>query len=237
MAKPDGMYKCPACRGEGRVEVTEGKDTDWSSSVSTIVDCSKCGGSGALRYVDGMPYDEYLARKNARERASLEYYDSCFPSSTLIATPYGQVPIGELSVGDIVLSSQDGTLVGRLITRTLVHGASPLVRVELESGNTLICTANHSFLTDKGWLALTKIRSGDSIMQADGRPSCVKSIAETGTMEPVFNLYTQGEHNFIADGCVAHNFTHFRKLRTLLHNAFFDGLRGHQPQSVKLSTD
>jgi hypothetical protein len=44
----------------------------------------------------------------------------------------------------------------------------------------------------------------------------------TEPAEPVYNIHTTGEHNFIADGVVAHNFTEFRRLRTLFHRLFID---------------
>ncbi len=53
----------------------------------------------------------------------------------------------------------------------------------------------------------------------------VRSVAKivlTNTYEPVFNLYTEGEHTFIADGSVVHNFSYFRTLRTVFHQLFID---------------
>ncbi len=152
----------------------------------------------------------------------------CFPCSALIETPRGQIPIGDLSEGETVLSYSNNILVPRIITRKLTHGKASLVRVNFEvEGNFLHSTINHSFLTDRGWVSVKKLRPGDSIVRVrtsgneDGR---IKSIIPTGTRDPVFNLYTQGEHNFIVDGCVAHNFTHFRILRTAIHRMIFDGL-------------
>lgn len=147
---------------------------------------------------------------------------NCFPYSTLIETPTCQTQIGNLSEGQMILSySKNGVLVPRRITRKLVHEATPLVKVTFESeDSTLVCTANHSFKTDKGYQALHDLRPGDFITRVVSSETvlhCIKSITPTGTIEPVFNLYTQGEHNFIADGCVAHNFTHFRMLRVVLH--------------------
>lgn len=150
---------------------------------------------------------------------------SCFPFSASISTPSSEVPIGETYVGQIILSRRnDGVLVPRPIARKLVHGLAPLVKVEFTSGKSFKCVNIHSFLTDKGWLAVEEMHPGYKIVQdfpSDGQ-GIIKSITPTGTMEPVFNLYTQGEHNFIVNGCVAHNFTHFRTLRTILYRMFFD---------------
>ncbi len=152
----------------------------------------------------------------------------CFPYSALVETPYGRVPIGDLSEGEMVLSYNKGILVPRLITRKLVHVEGALVQINFDAeGNSLLCTVRHSFLTNRGWLEVKKIKPGDKIVRVNAsslKQSCFKSIVSTGKVEPVFNLYTQAEHNFIVDGCVAHNFTHFRPARVVLHRLFFDSL-------------
>jgi hypothetical protein len=52
----------------------------------------------------------------------------------------------------------------------------------------------------------------------------VAAVVPTLKVEPVYNLYTEGEHNFVVEGVPVHNFTHFPALRTLLHRALFDRL-------------
>ncbi len=151
----------------------------------------------------------------------------CFPYSALIETPSGKIPIGDLRVGQMVLSySNTGILVPRRITRKLSYGPASIVRVEFTPNKThLNCTESHSFLTGRGWLAVKKLHSGDSIFQAKTSrisPIQIRRITSTGKMEPVFNLYTEGEHNFIADDCIAHNFTFLRVFRMALHRIFFD---------------
>lgn len=163
----------------------------------------------------------------------LDYYrangkSACFPCATLISTPQGKIKIGDLSVGQMVWSFQNRGMVKRAITKKLVHGEAKIMAVEFGDGEARIhCTTNHSFLTTKGYLALQKIVVGDSIvyMDANGNEGLrrVTSITDTKTREPVFNLYTQGEHNFIVDGYVAHNFTRFRAFRTAFHRLFLDG--------------
>lgn len=152
----------------------------------------------------------------------------CFQYSALINTPQGKIKIGDLSVGQMVWSFQNGGMVKRAITKKLVYGNAKIMAVEFGEGESQIrCTASHSFLTDKGYLELSKIVAGDSIvyMDANGNEGLrrVTGITDTKTREPVFNLYTQGEHNFIVDGYVAHNFTRFRALRIVFHRLFLDG--------------
>ncbi len=154
--------------------------------------------------------------------------EKCFPYSALINTPQGKVKIGDTTVGQTVWSYHEGILVKRAITTKLVFGSSKIMQIDFEGNVSPIrCAPVHSFLTSKGYLALPKIVAGDSIvyMDANGfkRHRRVTSITDTKTREPVFNLYTQGEHNFIVDGYVAHNFTRFRAIRTAFHRLFLDG--------------
>lgn len=153
---------------------------------------------------------------------------SCFPHTALIDTPQGKVKIGDLTVGQMVWSFQGGNRVKSVITKKLVHDNAKISAIEFGNNETQVrCTVNHSFLTNRGYLALSKIVVGDSIVHVDagGVKSLqrVTGITDTKTWEPVFNLYTQGEHNFIVDGYVAHNFTRFRAIRTIFHRLFLDG--------------
>jgi hypothetical protein len=154
-------------------------------------------------------------------------YSGCFPASALVETPSGKVPIGNLKKYDLVLSIKDGVLVPRRITHKLAYRAAPVIRVAFcDGGESLTATATHSFLTPTGWRRLDKLMRGDIIIRASAAGSIkagyIREIGVTDSVEPVFNLYTEREHNFIANGCVAHNFTHLRQLRTFLHNIFFD---------------
>lgn len=139
----------------------------------------------------------------------------------------------------MVLSYSNGIMVPRLITRKLAYGKAALVKINFEAeGNSLLCTTSHSFLTERGWLAIKEVNPGDKIMRVNAASldQCrVKSIVPTGTREPVFNLYTQTEHNFIVDGCVAHNFTHFRFARVILHRLLFDKVKGGKGVSFELN--
>ncbi len=157
-------------------------------------------------------------------KSNEEFYKrhpNCFPFRTLIDTPSGQVKIGELVEGQLVLSYDAGTLVPRIITQKRVLGPTQIIRVEFSSGHKLFATNHHTFLTEQGWKKLSCFRPGDVIVRADGlKPVVTRLVAQKE--EFVFNIYTAGEHNFIADGFVAHNFTVLRGLRTALHRLLVD---------------
>ncbi len=152
-------------------------------------------------------------------------YSGCFPASALVETPFGKITIGQLRKGDLVMSMKDGTLVERRITHKLMYAPKPLCQIVFESGATTVATASHSFLTPSGWRQLRSLKKGDVIEQVSAtvkHGAHIREIVPSNIVEPVFNLYTEYEHNFIVDGCIVHNFTYLRGLRTILHNILFD---------------
>lgn len=89
--------------------------------------------------------------------------DECFVKNTLIQTPRGLVPIQDIKSGDTVTGG-DGT-------ETIVRGAWSTVAAcnsifELVVGaETLYCTGNHPFLTDKGWVRADELVEGSAVVQ------------------------------------------------------------------------
>jgi len=157
----------------------------------------------------------------------------CFPLNARVLTPTGFVPIGQLAKGDLVMSrTKGGTLGARRITRVLDKEPAALVVAKFESGKcSPPSTLSHSFKTLRGWLSMEKLKKGDVLIRLDGE-DIVTEIVPFGNPEPVRNLYTEGEHNFIVAGYVVHNFTHFRQLRVALHKAFFDSVGGFDGVAV-----
>lgn len=182
------------------------------------------------KYSDGCPDTGHDSHRSGCENSMYGHGfnpkddggSSCFPSYTLIETPFGRTDIGSLRKGQTILSyNTDGLLVPRAITRKRVRGVAQVFRVDFEDGNRLFTTAHHSFLTEKGWKKLADMRAGEKLVKADTTTARIARFTRLGP-NPVFNIYTAGEHNFIADGIVAHNFTEFRALRTVLHQIFLD---------------
>jgi hypothetical protein len=86
----------------------------------------------------------------------------CASPDTPIATPDGDRPIAELSVGDLVYSVQGGATVAVPIARagsTPVRGHS-VVRVKLDSGATLEISAGHPTADGR---TFGDLRAGDAL--------------------------------------------------------------------------
>jgi hypothetical protein len=85
------------------------------------------------------------------------------------------------------------------------------------SSTPITTTRHHLFLTQRGWMQARRLRRGDELQTANSLRSQVVEVRKTEVLAPVHNLITEGEHTFIADGCIVHNFAYCRALRTWLH--------------------
>jgi hypothetical protein len=74
-------------------------------------------------------------------------------------------------------------------------------------------------------LPVDRLKAGDRLIGIGADNLEVERVYSTSETENVYNLITSGEHNFIVDGIVAHNFTFLREARCLLHHALFDSAR------------
>ncbi len=163
----------------------------------------------------------------------------CFPASTRVLTPSGWRYISAMVAGDQIVSFKCSSLTPRIqtVTKRLDHGIARLWELRTTAGSVPIrSTANHSYLTTRGWIQLQNLEAGDDLvgLNLDGSiKSKVISTSETSLFEPVFNLHTTGDHNFVAEGYIVHNFTRLRQLRVLWHTLFVDSLTiAYCPQAV-----
>lgn len=174
-----------------------------------IVDGSHAGGA-AVNQCEGV---NHLATREQK---------TCFPATARVLTPTGTKRIVDLKLGDLVTSYRpDGTTTIQPITRKLEHGSSPICCVALDDGTNLRVTSNHTVLTNRGWLRVNKLHQGDCVIQAHGNAG-VQKVSQLQIQEPVYNIYTAGEHTFVVDGVVVHNFTILRVFRTWLHQWLID---------------
>jgi len=78
----------------------------------------------------------------------------------LVATRRGRIPLGEVAVGDEVLTHR-----GRYRRVLAVHeqGVLPLLRVETFAGRVSRAAADHPYLTPRGWRRADELRRGDTL--------------------------------------------------------------------------
>lgn len=180
--------------------------------------------AGRSRKSERLADNEWRPR---RSPAPSPVASGCFVGSSLVWTPHGCRPIKEIAVGDSIYSWEPSTrsLVVRPVTRVLRHRAQPVWTLEL-AGNVdaIRTTACHTVFATTGWTRVDRLSVGDRIIHPGPESSGVeiKAILGPSGEEEVYNLHTLGEHNFIVQGIVAHNFTILRRTRTLLHRFFLD---------------
>lgn len=84
--------------------------------------------------------------------------DECFHKDTLITTPSGKIPIKDLKTGDKVINFCEKTKQYKEDTvvkvhKNLIHSKSEkMLELEFDNGIKTQVTANHKFLTNKGWV-------------------------------------------------------------------------------------
>jgi len=156
------------------------------------------------------------------EHSELKKPKGCFPGSALVTTPKGAKPIAELRAGQFVLSQgHDLKLIPRQILKVMIHPPEDCWRLTLSKGRQLRVTKNHTILTHKGGCKGSTLAVGDAVTTTNGASEITEIVCEPHP-EMVYNLHTSGEHTFIVEGVVAHNFTRLRVLRTFVHKLFVD---------------
>jgi hypothetical protein len=102
------------------------------------------------------------------------------------------------------------------------HQAERLVDIVYGNGRKCRTTLRHSFLTSRGWVTAGDLSQGDVLLSGDrGSPDSliVTAVEKSSDVVPVFNLITEPNYTFSADGLVAHTFTRARTVRVLLWTA------------------
>lgn len=95
-------------------------------------------------------------------RRILHASESCFVVGTQILTANGCKPIEEIQVGDLVMTRRGLRPVTRLYKRKY---EGELLKVCC-SGQEVICTPNHPFLTERGWQDAQNLRDGEQVVLA-----------------------------------------------------------------------
>ncbi len=240
-ASPHYWYRsiCPKCHGTGGVQSVVVKTID--RRTNSVVHSSKghwrgCRIHSRKANVEG---GKYASREAALATTSspITTSDGCFPAGTLIATPSGGIDIASMKVGDLVLAfdPRRSVLRSRRILDVRKHEKNTIWEMVFTDGNRLRTTASHSFCVSGTWKQARHIVASDCLnsIHASGRITTrqVASSFSTTEVEEVFNLIVDGDFSFVADGVMAHSFTHFRLLRMVgstIYTTFQGWIRAEQ---------
>ena len=232
-----GVGTCPYCQAEVRaedapVEEAPSAAPTWVAEARALMDAGKKiaaiklvrerTGVGLKEAKELVEADLVGAHDLPTRPAPKKSDQGCFPASARVDTPQGPVSIADLRPGDAVwaFTPGEGRALSR-VTRLLRHPPAALWVVASADGGRCTVTGNHRLLTSTGWCRVDRLQVGDRLIGADDL-SAVRSVGPCGRQEPVFNVYTAGDHTVMIDGFVAHNFTTLPALRTLWHRLMVD---------------
>ena len=119
----------------------------------------------------------------------------CFAGDTLVKTDKGYKPIQEVEDGDVVETLNEATGEHEWKVVEDIHMFQPtkqMVRLTLESGETIICSEDHEFYVDGKWVEAKDL-------------SIQKEFIEYN--EPLYDLSVEGNHNYVVtkSDIVVHN--------------------------------
>ncbi len=100
----------------------------------------------------------------------------------------------------------------RKVLRAIRSGIKPVWRLRTALGHEITATAEHPFMTVKGWRKLGQLKVGDHVATARSVPAAgadvswdkIAEIDAAGEQE-TYDLEIQGDHNFLANNFVVHN--------------------------------
>lgn len=139
---------------ESRIAITTDALEDGDLSDRKIRDMRK-----AICGIPCVQDKKYVGLKNyhgIKQKRMRLIADECFPAGTMVDTPRGQVCIETIKPGDFVVSATGINRVRQCSSRI----ATSLVRVKSKSGKEVVCTPDHPFLTQRGWIKACQLREG-----------------------------------------------------------------------------
>ncbi len=123
---------------------------------------------------------------------------ACFVAGTLISTPYGPVPVEQISVGDVVYAMDiDSDEVVEKSVLQLYGRVAQEVFVLNSGGQSIRVTSEHPFyVKDMEWVRVKDLAPDDLLRKKNGQFVPIESISiETGSRN-VYNFEVEDLHNY-----------------------------------------
>jgi len=102
--------------------------------------------------------DSVLSLAEFLDGVSTIIIDECLDGDTLVTTPTGKVAIKHLEVNDVIINLCEETNTYKEDVIVKVHknlsnsDSENMLELEFDNGSAIKVTANHKFLTNKGWV-------------------------------------------------------------------------------------
>lgn len=170
--------------------------------------------------------------KKVKRRGNLGYM-GCFTEDTLVATPDGDRPIADISIGDEVYTydEQTGEIIIGTVSGTFTRTADAIIELTIadEDGTTyeILGTADHPFYVpaENGYIELGELNQGNVLQTFDGTLAIVQELDVLAGPFEVYNFEVEGTHNYFVasvDGgplTLVHNMCGPRWTRKMLSTA------------------
>jgi len=86
---------------------------------------------------------------------------NCMPAGELVLTSRGYLPVEKVEVGDYVITHEGRV---RAVEEFICNGFKPILQVQTSTGLFLRTTANHQYLTLRGWVSAGRLVIGDEVL-------------------------------------------------------------------------
>ena len=130
----------------------------------------------------------------------------CFVADTPVSTPYGDVAIQDIKVGDIVYSYDEEWNSCKLgeVEKTFSSEAREVVLIQTEHGM-YRCTRNHRWYTSYGWKIAIDLDIDDEILMVNGTFTKITSVSIGLGIYHVYNFSVTKYHTYYVGGHLVHN--------------------------------
>ena len=204
-------YKtCPACNGSGNPSIA-------GVQKGSAQGCMTCNGSGSIYYTGTA--DE----------------GGCFTGDTRVKTPNGWKTIRDFSTNDSVMSiDHKGLLQERKVIKVKRVEDCHVFEV-LTTNGVINVTLGHAIqLSDGTWKRISQLKIGDRInfLNEDGGISQHDIISKRRKkMCVVYNLVVEEDFNFLVEGCIAHSFSYFKKIKSFYYTHLYSMMKSSSEET------
>ena len=124
--------------------------------------------------------------------------NACFTTDTLVTTADNQIAIGDIKIGDKVLSANSTTNVTEFkeVVNIVKHDVSEVIEITVEN-ETLRTTASHPFITkNRGEVIAKWLEVGDELIDNNAKEHKITNIKKVKTNETVYEILVKDNHNY-----------------------------------------
>ena len=132
----------------------------------------------------------------------------CFVAGSPVRTNNGLKHIEQIQVNDIVTSFNENTRVfedKKVYELFKNEYKGIIVKIEVENNIYILCTPNHKFFTDKGWLSADALTAQMDLLVGIGKNKEITNINYNDFNGYVYNFSVEDNHNYMVEDVIVSN--------------------------------